>query len=143
MFGVARDVTQLKKAQSELKQSQELLQKVIDNSPLAKTLLDAEGNIMYANKPAEEIFGISQQEIVSRTYDATKWKITGLDGKPFPSNELPFAIIKRTGKSISDFRHYIEIPGKSKVLLSINGSPIFSADGQFDGAVFSIGIIDK
>ena len=142
MFGVARDVTQLKKTQGELKQSQDLLQKVIDNSPLAKTLLDAEGNIMYANKPAEKIFGLSKQEIESRTYDASKWKITGLDGNPLPSDELPFAKIKRTGKKVQNFRHYIEVPEKSKVLLSINGSPVFDADGKFDGAVFSIGVVE-
>lgn len=142
MFGVARDVTQLKKTQGELKQSQDLLQKVIDNSPLAKTLLDAEGNIMYANKPAEKIFGLSKQEIESRTYDASKWKITGLDGNPLPSDELPFAKIKRTGKNVQNFRHYIEVPEKIKVLLSINGSPVFDADGKFDGAVFSIGVVE-
>lgn len=142
MFGVARDVTELKKTQNELKQSQELLQKVLDNSPLAKTLLDVEGNIIYANKPAGKIFGISQQEIISRTYDASRWEITGLDDKPIPSGELPFAIIKRTGQNVSDFRHYIKIPGKKKVLLSIFGSPVFQAYGHFDGAVFSIGILE-
>ncbi|MGF1587617.1 MAG: CheR family methyltransferase [Bacteroidales bacterium] len=142
MFGVARDVTELKNTQSELKESRELLQKVIDNSPMAKTLLDAEGNIIYVNNSAGKIFGISQQEILSRTYDASKWKITGIDDKPIPSGKLPFAIIKRTGKNISDFRHYIKVPGKKKVLLSIFGSPVYRADGQFDGAVFSIGVID-
>ena len=141
MYGVARDVTGLKKMQNELKESRGFLQKVLENSPLAKTLLDAEGNIIYANKPAEKLFGISQKEIISRTYDASGWKITGLDGKPVPSGELPFAIVERTGENIKDFRHYIEVPGKKKVLLSIFGSPVYSTDGQFDGAVFSIGVI--
>lgn len=142
MFGVARDVTELKQAQNELKHSKELLQKVLDNSPLAKTLLDGEGNIIYVNKPAGEIFGISQQEILSHTYDASKWTITGIDDKPIPSGELPFTIVKRTGKNVSDFRHYIKVPGKKKALLSISGSPILGVDGQFDGAVFSICILE-
>jgi two-component system, chemotaxis family, CheB/CheR fusion protein len=118
------------------------LQKVLDNSPMAKTLLDADGNIIYVNNSAGNIFGISQEEIISRTYDTSRWKITGIDDKPISSGELPFAIIKRTGKNVSDFRHYIQVPGKEKVLLSIFGSPVYSADGQFDGAVFSIGVIE-
>ena len=142
MFGVARDVTELKKTQSELKESRELLQKVLDNSPMAKTLLDVEGNIIYANKPAGKVFGISQQDILSRTYDASKWEITGIDDKPIPSGELPFAIVKRTGKDIFDFRHYVKVPGKKKVLLSISGSPVYRADGQFDGAVFNLGVLE-
>ncbi len=142
MFGVARDITQLKHAAQELQYNRELLQKTLDNSPLAKTLLDAEGNIIYANKPAEDIFGISHQEIVSRTYDASKWKITGVNGKPIPSEELPFNIVKATGKPVSDFKHYIESPNKEKLLLSIYGAPIFNSSGEFDGAVFSIGVVE-
>jgi len=142
MFGVARDVTQLKQTQRELEHSRELLQKTLDNSPLAKTLLDREGNIIFTNKPAEKVFGITQKEVLNRNFDASRWKITGLNGNPIPSEELPFAVIKRTGKRVSDFRHFIEIPGKKKVLLSIYGSPVVTADGQFDGAVFSIGVVE-
>ena len=143
IFAVARDVTLLKQTQRELEHSRELLQKTLDNSPLAKTLLDAEGQIIYANKPAEEVFGITKKDVEKRCYDATSWEITGLDNKPIPSDSLPFAIIKKTGKKVKDFRHYIEVPGKHKVLLSIFGSPVFTPDGQFDGAVFSIGVVEK
>ena len=136
------EVTKLKNAELELRQSKDLLQRILDNSPLAKTLLDKNGNIIYANKPAEKIFGITQTEITKRTYNATKWEITGLDGKPIPSEELPFSIIKRTRENIADFRHYIEIPGRSKVLLSIYGSPVASQNGDFEGAVFSIGVVE-
>jgi len=142
IFAVARDVTQLKQTLRELNHSRELFQKTLDNSPLAKTLLDAEGNIIYANGPAEKVFGITKKDVENRTYDAASWKITGLDGKPIESDRLPFAVIKKTGKNIKDFRHYIEIPGKSKVLLSIYGSPVLTPDGQFDGAVFSIGVVE-
>ncbi|MDX9770391.1 MAG: CheR family methyltransferase, partial [Tenuifilaceae bacterium] len=71
------EVTKLKNAELELRQSKDLLQRILDNSPLAKTLLDKNGNIIYANKSAEKIFGITQTEITKRTYNATKWEITG------------------------------------------------------------------
>jgi PAS domain S-box-containing protein len=142
MFGVARDVTLLKQTQKELDRSRELLQKTLDNSPLAKTLLDRDGNIIYTNKSAEKIFGITRKEVLDRSFDASTWKITGLDGKPIPVEELPFSKIKRTMKGITDYRHYIEVTGKSKVLLSISGLPVQTPDGQFDGAVFSIGVVE-
>ncbi len=132
------DITDLAKTEAELKQSREFLQTVLDSSPLAKTLVDANGNITYANKTAESIFGISEDEILNRTYDASKWEITDVDGKPIPSDKLPFAVVKSERKCIRGFQHYIKRPGKKKVLLKINGCPIYNEKGEFDGVVFSI-----
>ncbi len=137
------DITKIKAAEYKLQQHKEYLQLILDNSPIAKTKVDADGNITYANKPAEKLFGITQQEILSRTYDASKWKITGEDNKPFPSEKLPFAIVRKTKKPVKGIKHYIEIPGKKKALLSINGSPIFTEQGEFNGGIFSIEIINQ
>ena len=136
------DITNLKNAESELRYSKDMLLKILDNSPLAKTLLDKDGQIIYANKPAEKIFGITQADIIKRTYNASLWKATAFDGNPIPAEGLPFSIIKKTGKDIVDFRHYVEVPGKSKVLLSIYGSPVTSQNGTFERAVFSIGVVE-
>jgi two-component system CheB/CheR fusion protein len=135
------DISLLKKTELELRSSQEILQKILDNSPMAKTLVNVHGQITYANKPAEKIFGITQKEILERSYDASQWKISDLQGNPIKPEELPFTLVKNTLKPVVDFRHYIEIPGKEKVLLTINGSPILNDSGLFDGAVFSIGIV--
>lgn len=137
------DINPLKRVEIELSHNKEFLQKVLDNSPLAKTMVDTDGNIIYANKPAEQIFGITRDEILSRSYDTSKWNITDLKGNSIPHGKLPFAIIKSTKKPIQDYRHYIETVDNEKKLLSIYGSPVISVNGVFEGVVFSIGIVSQ
>lgn len=132
------DINKLKELEQEIRSQKELLQKVLDNSPVAKTMVDKNGEIIYANKKSEKIFGITKEEILNRTYDASKWEITDLDGKDILSKDLPFAILKKDLQPISGFKHFIKIPGKEKVLLRIDGVPVFGPDGSFEGGVFSI-----
>ncbi|NUM34159.1 MAG: PAS domain-containing protein [Candidatus Brocadiae bacterium] len=141
MAGTVIEISDLKNLESELHHKQDLLEKVLENSPIAQTLLNKEGTIIYANKKAEEILGITKEQIIRRTYDASEWKITDVHGKSIPSEELPFAIIKKSLKNVDSYRHYIEIPGKQKALLHIHGSPIMNSNQLFEGAVFTIGVI--
>lgn len=134
------EITKLKIAEGELKMNRNLLNKVLEHNPIANVLVNADGRIHYANRPAEHIFGITREQIMERTYDSSQWKITGLDGNPIPSEELPFSLIKESKKALPNFRHYIEIPGKDKQLLNITGAPVVDQKGEFEGVVFSIHI---
>ena len=143
LIGAVIDISMIKNLQFEVHKQKELLQTVLDNSPLAKTLLDTNGRITYANARAREVFGISQEEVQNRSYDDSQWEISGIDGNPIPSDNLPFSLIKKNCKMLFDFRHYIKIPDKEKRLPSINGAPILDVNGNFDGAVFTIGIVNE
>ncbi len=94
VMGVVIDVSRLKEVEKELQFNKNILLKVLDNSPLGKTMVDANGLITNANKPAEKIFGITQCEILERNYDASQWKISDLVGNPIPVENLPFNLIK-------------------------------------------------
>lgn len=132
------DITKLKAAEDELRMNRNLLNKVLEHNPVANVLVNANGKIHYANRPAEMIFGITREQIMERTYDSSKWKSTDLAGKPLSSEQLPFSKIKKSRKPLSGFRHYIEIPGKKKQLLNISGAPVIDDNGVFEGVVFSI-----
>lgn len=138
LIGTVIEVNQIKDDQELLYQQKQILESILDNSPLAKTLIDKNGQITYANKRAEEVFGITQKEVIGRTYNARSWKITDEEGKTLPAEKLPFARIKKEQKPLFNFRHYIEFPDKRKVLLRINGAPIHDSNGNFTGASFTI-----
>lgn len=74
----------------------------------------------------------------SRTYDDPLWEITAYGGSDYPTEHLPFEIVRRTGRSVKDVRHAIEWPNRTRKLLLINGSPIYDKDSEFDGMVASI-----
>jgi len=135
------DISNLKFVQNELINSKALFEKILENSPIAKTMVNADGMITYANKKAETLLGITKNQIINRTFDASEWEITDLDGKPIPEDDLPFSIIKKTGKTLENYKHYIKIPEQSRELLVINGTPIINSENVFEGAVFAIGTI--
>ena len=100
-------------------------------------MVDSEGTIVYLNKRAEEILGIKKAEALKRTYDSSKWEITDKDGKKISSKKLPFAIIKKSKRSLKDFKHYIKIGNSQKRLLIISGVPIMNRK-KFEGVVFML-----
>jgi PAS domain S-box-containing protein len=121
-----------------LRQERDLLARISETSPVGITTIDRSGQIEYANTRAEEILGLSRNKITRRTYNAPAWKITGLDGGPFPETQLPFRQVQESHKTVMGVHHAIEWPDGHRVLLSINAAPLFNATGQMDGMVASI-----
>lgn len=110
-----------------------MLEKIVLTSPAAIVIVDRDGRVVYANLQAEKVLGLEKDRITRRTYNAPAWKITGLDGKPLPDDELPFAVVRRTRQAVSAERHIIAWPDGRQVCLLINAVPLFDADGEFDG----------
>ncbi len=132
------DIDEKKQFEDKLEKERNLLMRVLENSPVAKTMVDREGNIVFANHTAAEIFGISREEILKRSFADRGWKITDVDGGEIPAEKLPFSRIMQTGQAVYAYKHAIEKPDGSVIYLSISGAPLFSEDEQVDGAVFSI-----
>lgn len=132
---VVRDVTDLKRAQEALQQERDLLNTIMTASPIAITLVDREGRITFANPRAELLLGLSRDEITHQTYNSPVWRITDYDGNPFPEEQLPFVRVMATGQPVFNVRHAITWPNGRRVYLSINGMPLFDANGRVSGMV--------
>ncbi len=132
------DITERKKFEEQIERKNNLLISVLDNSPIANTILDKKGKITYANHMAEKVLGLTKDEITRREFNAPKWKITDENGEPFPEKELPFVRVINSGKPAFDVVHRIEWPDGTGKTLSINGSPIFDESGNTDGVVCTL-----
>ncbi len=137
-IGVTQDITERKKFEETLKTEHDFVNNLMYTSPAGITRVNADGELVYANRRAEEILSISLSESTKRTYDDPKWIITDLEGNPFPGEKLPFDIVRKTLEPVFDVQHAIKWPDGKKVILSINASPLFKADGEFGGMVASI-----
>ena len=129
------DITARKRAEEELQKQHELLTQLVGTSPVGITFVDASGKIIFANTRAEEILGLSKTDITRLEYNALAWRITDLDGNPFPMENLPFMQVLKTKKPVKDIQHAIEWPDGHRILLSINGAPLISATNEFGGMV--------
>jgi two-component system CheB/CheR fusion protein len=137
------DITHEVEMEQEKKKTHDLIYKTLEYNPVASTIVDKSGVITFANKKAEELFGISQKQIKERTYDASDWEITDPEGNEIDPTLLPFQQVMKTKKPVYRYQHYIKIPGKSKKLLSINGAPMFDDKGEITGVVFTLDDVTK
>jgi len=114
------------------------LRLVLDISPIGVTFVDADGNLCFANRRAQEVLGVGGTAVEERSFDDPQWKITAVDGGPFPRDDLPFTIVKKTGEPVFGIEHAIEWLDGRRVLLSINAAPVFTTQGAFDGMVVTL-----
>ncbi len=137
IIGTVINVTKLKQLEKELEKSSHIFSIIFDNYPFAKTVLDSNGRIIYANKKAIDLFKLKKDEIFSRYYDSYNWMISDINMNPISSDKLPFNIIKQTLNPIKDFKHYINVDNQ-QILLSISGTAILSDENEFNGCEFTI-----
>ncbi|MFZ6030960.1 MAG: PAS domain S-box protein [Chloroflexota bacterium] len=129
---------QQRQTEEALQRQQALMSRIYETSPVGIVMVDRTGQITFANPEAERVLGLKKDQITQRTYNAPGWRITAFDGGPFPDEELPFALVMKTGQPVRDVRHAIEWPDGRRVLLSINAAPLVGDAGQLTGMVATL-----
>jgi PAS domain S-box-containing protein len=128
-LGVTRDITERKKAQEALSESQEELQAIFDSSMNGIALLDLEGRLIRVNKRVLEVGGYDMEEI---------------SGKPLallnmftPESIERMASVRDmilSGKEVTAFECEVCTKSGTKMSLEINVGPFF-LKGQLFGSV--------
>lgn len=137
IIGTVIDVTRLKLLEEELEKSHYIFSIIFDNYPHAKTVLDVDGRIIYANKKAIELFKLRKDEILSRFFNSHNWQISDINSNPIMDENLPFNVIKQSLKPLKEYQHFIIVDDK-KILLNISGTPIIDDNNLFNGCEFTI-----
>ncbi len=136
------DITDRKSAQGDAARQHDLTMRILEANPTAITMVDRSGRIVFANRRGEEILGLRRSELEGKAYDAPEFRITDVEGKPISPEDLPFGRILESGARITEYFHRIETGDGVVRTLSINGSPMFDADGRVEGAVFNFREVD-
>jgi PAS domain S-box-containing protein len=67
--GFSIDITDRRRAEEALRESEEKYRALMDFAPTAILLSDSQGNLLEANRRAEELFGYSKAELLQMSYD--------------------------------------------------------------------------
>lgn len=132
------EITERKRAEIQLHESEERLERIVETIPDGIMIVDRAGAITFANSSAERILGLTRATITERTYNDTKWKITSVDGGPFPDEDLPFARVMASGQSVYGVEHAIVYPDGRRIILSVNATPMYDAQGELSGMIASV-----
>jgi len=131
------EINRLKTTQEELKREQDLLIRVLENSPLGKIILNEEGTFTYLNKYAEEVLEITNEDLKNYRYNKLNFEIQSKDCEGVKDEDLPFQKVIRTRKPVYNILQVLNWGrGKTKVIRT-NGAPIFDEHGDVKGGVFS------
>ncbi len=91
---------------------------------------DTDGYVTLANPRAEEILGLTLDEMRGRTSSDPRWRAIREDGSPFPGEEHPAMLALRTGKPVNNVVIGVYDPRAQMTRwLNVNAVPLF-AGGQ-------------
>ena len=124
------DITDLVKAENELKNSEARLKILFDYAPDAYFLTDLKGNFIDGNKAAEELSGYQKDELIGENYFKTNllskvhfsksMKLLKESASGHPTGPDEFTLTQKSGKKV-DIAPFKELyPFKSN-WLTING----------------------
>ncbi|KQT18476.1 hypothetical protein ASG31_07080 [Chryseobacterium sp. Leaf404] len=133
----------LKKAVSDLTDSKEKIQNILDIVGEGIGLTDHQGNIVYTNKRNQEIFQMDEKSMLALSNISPEWNNRRSDGSSLPTEEHPITIALNTGNPVLD--HILMITdqrGDSKYL-RMNAMPVKDADGNVTGAIGSFADITE
>jgi len=118
-----------------LRSSETRLQGILDTMAEGVGIIDATGQMVYANSMAQRILGLSEDEIKERTYGDSRWRNLRLDGSPLPDDEHPMTVMMQTGLACYDQEIGVQPPDGERRYISINAAPIFDEQGTLTGGI--------
>lgn len=133
--GTIYDRTYVKQTEEALRRERNKLQQITETSPVSIALMDTEGNIVYANKRAEQVLDLTKKKQDQTHYDNPRWEITDLDGNLFPREQLPRERVKKTGSPVYGIECALYKDSTQTKLLQINAAPLFDASNQLSGII--------
>lgn len=113
------------RTERELQRNREFLTRVLNLNPSAIMVVNEAGEIVRANKRAEEVLGFSESTITTRAFNGPEWDIVDEDGNSIPDDELPFARVQETGEPVFNAEHGVRRPDGDVVWLSVTAAPLW------------------
>ncbi|MFC0131218.1 hypothetical protein CR105_03960 [Massilia eurypsychrophila] len=89
---------------------------------------DKDGVIVEANPAAEQLLGLSREQLLGGTCTQQGWQTIGEDHTALGDDQHPAMVALRTGQSVRNQVLGIVAPGRGLRWMSINSNPIFGQD---------------
>ncbi len=93
-------IEQLNESEKQVKASQSLVQKVLENVPAGIIVRGQDTRIQFINNEVMRILGVEEEDLIGLPSDQDPLVLYGYDEKLVPKNQLPVNRILRTGEPV-------------------------------------------
>ncbi len=132
-LAVTRDISERKRADEALRDSEQRYRQVVHALPAAIYTCDAEGRVTLFNHAAAELWGCNPE--LGKDLWCGSWRIYEPDGQPLPVEECPMALTLLRGQKVQSREIVVERPDGRRVHVLPHPNLIFDSTGQVIGAV--------
>lgn len=128
--GIVMDITHHKETDLALEDSELKYSRLFQTMIQGVVYQDAEGVILTANPAAQQILGLTLEQMQGRQSIDPEWKAVRTDGSHYPGNEHPAMVALETGKEVHDVIMGVYNPLKKiNTWINVNAIPLFR-DGE-------------
>src|SRR5262245_18221094 len=130
---IARDITDSKRAEAALRDSERRLKDLLAAIPAAIYTTDADGKVTYYNEKVVELAG--RTPTLGSDEWCVTWKLYRPDGTPLPYDQCPMAVALKEGRPIRNAEAIAERPDGTRIPFIPYPTPLRDADGKVVGAI--------
>jgi PAS domain S-box-containing protein len=124
--GTAHDITDRKKVEKVLQESEQQLQSLVRNIPAAVVVYDSDTNIIVSNTKAQELLGLTKDQLLGKSVIDPNWRFLSDDGEILPLKEFPVNIVLTSEHPLTDYVIGIQQPDKKEIVwVLVNAVPTF------------------